>query len=192
MSSHRKYYAVRIGRDGPQIYDNYAEVIRPCSGTHGFSGSSGKGFDNIRDAQAWLAGYPFAHVTTTHTRTNISVTWNLSNGADCLHSEGVASTSTSSTTTTLVTQPLTEDQRSRRAEDEQMNRENWHGCPTPGHSINGDRQEPHVPPQLPPDSVVKLSEEQKNILKMVKGGKNVLGSRCYFELSLATCVVYMI
>lgn len=26
MYGHRRYYAVRIGREGPRIYDNYTEV----------------------------------------------------------------------------------------------------------------------------------------------------------------------
>ena len=52
MSNHRRYYAVRIGREGPRIYDNESEVscphfeapsrepalkpllVRSCSGYH--------------------------------------------------------------------------------------------------------------------------------------------------------------
>lgn len=46
-----KYYAVRIGRDGPQIYDTYAKFVRATSG---LSGASGKGFDTIEEALQWL------------------------------------------------------------------------------------------------------------------------------------------
>lgn len=47
----RGYYAVRIGRDGAQIYDTYAKFVRATSG---LSGASGKGFDTIEEALQWL------------------------------------------------------------------------------------------------------------------------------------------
>jgi hypothetical protein len=112
MSNTRRYYAVRIGREGPRIYDTYTEVsnfkLAPCPivpapvekfandsqfaaavsdilidfdarKTHrrniqtlGLSGSSGKGFDNIHDAQKWLTEYQYhfgsgSPLTTVHT-----------------------------------------------------------------------------------------------------------------------------
>ncbi|KAF8845464.1 hypothetical protein BDN67DRAFT_961816 [Paxillus ammoniavirescens] len=69
MSNIRRYYAVRIGRDGPRIYDTYTEF---AAATLGLSGSSGKGFDNLHDAQKWLTEYQYHFgsglpMTTVHT-----------------------------------------------------------------------------------------------------------------------------
>ncbi|KAG6371598.1 hypothetical protein JVT61DRAFT_9308 [Boletus reticuloceps] len=63
----RRYYAVRIGRQGPRLYDNYPEF---AAATLGLSGTSGKRFDNIHDAQEWLAGYliPMASIQTSEYR----------------------------------------------------------------------------------------------------------------------------
>ncbi|KAF9229716.1 hypothetical protein BS17DRAFT_771824 [Gyrodon lividus] len=75
MSNTRRYYAVRIGREGPRIYDTYIEF---AAAIFGFSGSSGKGFDNIQDAQKWLTGYHFGNVvpvTTIHTSKSIPRSW---------------------------------------------------------------------------------------------------------------------
>ncbi|KIJ68805.1 hypothetical protein HYDPIDRAFT_25060 [Hydnomerulius pinastri MD-312] len=182
MSNARRYYAVRIGREGPRIYDSYAEFR---AATLGLSGSSGKGFDNIRDAQEWLSGYHFSGgVTTTHTRTDISVSLNISGGTNGPRAEASTSSSTSTTTTT-TTSPATGERRWTNQGSAQYDSplRNHHSPHRDLHKRLNDiraglssqqQNNRDVPPPAPvPEPTIELSEEQKDVLKMVRAGRNI-------------------
>ncbi|KAG2123603.1 hypothetical protein DEU56DRAFT_47513 [Suillus clintonianus] len=65
-----RYYAVRIGREGPKIYSNYCDFR---SATLGLSGASGKGFDTLEEAEGWLRGVPTGTSGASVTRTTITL-----------------------------------------------------------------------------------------------------------------------
>ncbi|KAF8557361.1 hypothetical protein OG21DRAFT_306893 [Imleria badia] len=144
MNNHRRYYAVRIGREGPRIYDNYAEF---AAATLGLSGSSGKGFDNIHDAQEWLMGFQFGltpGVTTIHT--NINVNLNVSGGANIN-----VGTSTPTPTLTVPQQAF----------------------PNYNPGLNQMQEVPRQRVEVKEEPAIELSDEQKSILKLVKSGRNI-------------------
>ncbi|KAF8446333.1 hypothetical protein L210DRAFT_2970400 [Boletus edulis BED1] len=148
MNNSRRYYAVRIGRQGPRLYDNYPEF---AAATLGLSGSSGKGFDNIYDAQEWLTGYliPMASI-----QTNINVNLNVSDGRN------ISAATPMSTSTFSVPQQAFSN-------DSVPGLDRVQGLPREPAEVKDD---PSIPVGEP---AVELSDEQNNILQMVKSGRNI-------------------
>ncbi|KIJ07606.1 hypothetical protein PAXINDRAFT_158369 [Paxillus involutus ATCC 200175] len=184
---------VRIGREGPRIYDTYTEVsnfkLAPCpivpapvekfandsqfaAATLGLSGSSGKGFDNIHDAQKWLTEYQYhfgsgSPLTTVHTRTDINVSLNIS--AATAVNEGAASSSTSTTTT--MTFATTADRPWQQGSAQNHTVFNVQGSPHQGYERQRFDQMQAPPPVAEPE--IELSDEQRDILAMIRAGRNI-------------------
>ncbi|OJA07958.1 hypothetical protein AZE42_05930 [Rhizopogon vesiculosus] len=174
-----RYYAVRIGREGPKIYSNYHDFQMAICG---LSGSSGKGFDTYREAEAWLTGVPMpaASVTNVTSQTTTTMVWEVS--SDSHQGSTLASTSTTISYQTGA-RPYPEPQPGRRWFEYESPLNTRHARP------NGDRltppppyiplarynmpREPELPPPLPPQPAVELSEEQKQVLRLVQNGKNI-------------------
>ncbi|KAG1749646.1 PIF1-like helicase-domain-containing protein [Suillus paluster] len=162
------YYAVRIGREGPKIYSNFRDFQKA---TLGLSGSSGKGFDTLEEAEAWLTDVPTSGVSVT--RTTTTVTWDVSTE----RSEGSSSLTSTSTTISYGARRYPEHQPGCRwvEYESPLNR--------PLARPHSDRltppppyiplQEPQLPPPLPSQPAVDLSEEQKRVLRLVQNGKNI-------------------
>ena len=215
-NNHRRYYAVRIGREGSRIYDNYTEVrslsvrnpfrepltwglssslpqwvsfwqlfsaprwvLNCVIQTLGFSGSSGKGFDNIHDAQEWLTGFQFQvglpPVTTIHTSKYFpelvierSAAEQSSSGLFCLRvgsldinfNINAGSSSTSTTTFTAPQQAFSNDSFRENNQMQEVSRER----------VEVKNISSPLPVEEPS---VELSDEQKNVLKLVKSGRNI-------------------
>ncbi|KAI0317991.1 hypothetical protein OF83DRAFT_71950 [Amylostereum chailletii] len=53
----KRYHAVRVGRQGPRIYDTWDECEE---NTSRFPGALHRGFMSLSDAQDWLSGFPCA------------------------------------------------------------------------------------------------------------------------------------
>ncbi|KAI6045157.1 hypothetical protein EDC04DRAFT_2638819 [Pisolithus marmoratus] len=158
----RKYYAVRIGRDGTQIYDTYAKFMRATSG---LSGASGKGFDTIEEALQWL-NIPFGGMATMLTRTdaNVNLTVNITNHIIQPSGGGPPPSSVAATT---VTTSVAHD--SRTLPRQLVHHAAMASCIPP----NIQQPRGQAPPPVPPEVEITLSEEQENILDLVRRRKNI-------------------
>ncbi|KAG2345305.1 hypothetical protein BDR05DRAFT_130881 [Suillus weaverae] len=155
-----RYYAVRIGREGPKIYSDFYDFK---TATKGLSGASGKGFDTLEEAKAWLTVVPTSCVSVTQTTVSTTVTWDV-------RSEDDQSALTSA----------------RQYPEPQLGCR-WIEYESPLNTLqtipNSDRhtppppyiplQEAELPPPLPPPPAIKLSEEQQRVLRLVESGKNI-------------------
>ncbi|KAI6005057.1 hypothetical protein F5J12DRAFT_123054 [Pisolithus orientalis] len=157
------YYAVLVGREGTQIYDNSAKFFRA---TYGLSGASGRGFDTIEEAQQWLNMH-FRRMAAMQMRTdtNINVTVNITN--NIMQPPG-AGAQTSSTAATAMTTSVTHGSST-------FPRQPVHHTHMGSHMPPQHVQQPpsQVPPPVPPEQEVTLSEEQESILDLVRRRKNV-------------------
>ncbi|OAX43612.1 hypothetical protein K503DRAFT_107676 [Rhizopogon vinicolor AM-OR11-026] len=171
-----RYYAVRIGREGPKIYSNYHDFQMAICG---LSGSSGKGFDTYREAEAWLTGVPMpaASVTSVTSQTTSTCRFLVPG----LHSNSITSCNEQRQ---WCGRPYPGPQPDRRWSEYESPLNTRHARP------NGDRltppppyiplarydvpREPEIPPPLlPPQPAVELSEEQKQVLRLVQNDKNI-------------------
>lgn len=160
MAMPARYYAVRIGREGPKIYSDFYDFK---TATKGLSGASGKGFDTLEEAKAWLTVVPTSCVSVTQTIVSTTVTWDV-------RSEDDQSALTSA----------------RQYPEPQLGCR-WIEYESPLNTLqtipNSDRhtppppyiplQEAELPPPLPPPPAIKLSEEQQRVLRLVESGKNI-------------------
>lgn len=165
-----RYYAVRIGREGPRLYSDFYDFR---NATLGLSGASGKGFDTLEEAEAWLKGAPTSGVFVTQTTTSTTATWDVR-----FEDHQPALTSTSTTV-------FHESVRRRYPEAQPGCR--WIEYESPLNTLqtvpNSDRitppppyvplQEAELPPPLPPPPDIELSEEQRRVLRLVESGKNI-------------------
>ncbi|KIK47896.1 hypothetical protein CY34DRAFT_147861 [Suillus luteus UH-Slu-Lm8-n1] len=165
----RSYYAVRIGREGPRIYSDFYNFR---NATLGLSGASGKGFDTLEEAEAWLK-LPTFGVSVTQTTTSATATWDV-------RSEDHQPTLTSTSTTVF-------HESARRRYPETQPGCRWIEYELPLNTLqtipNSDRvtppppyvplQEAELPPPLPPPPDIELSEEQRRVLRLVECGKNI-------------------
>ncbi|KAG2142548.1 PIF1-like helicase-domain-containing protein [Suillus cothurnatus] len=163
-----RYYAVRIGREGPKIY---SDILDFRTAILGLSGASGKGFNTLEEAKAWLtlANVPTSGVSVAQTIASTTVTW------DENYQPALMSTS--------ATVPF----ESARRYPEPQPACRWIEYESPLNALqtipNSDRltppppyiplQEAELPPLLPPPPEIELSEEQQRVLRLVESGKNI-------------------
>ncbi|KAG2070721.1 hypothetical protein BDR04DRAFT_594641 [Suillus decipiens] len=166
-----RYYAVRIGREGPKIYSDVHDFQTAILG---LSGASGKGFDTLEEATAWLTGVPTSSVSVTQTTISTTVTWDVRSEN---HQSGLTSTST------------TVSYESARRYPEPQPGCRWIEYESPLNALqmipNSDRLMPpppynplqeakvELPPPPPPLPEIELSEEQQRVLRLVESGKNI-------------------
>ncbi|KAH7912987.1 hypothetical protein BJ138DRAFT_701115 [Hygrophoropsis aurantiaca] len=183
----RRYYAVRIGREGPCIYTTYNEYTHLSDGikTRGFSGSSGKGFDTLQEAQRWLQEVPLNGMAVTHTTTHTELHWNFLQEADGNVFTGATSASTS---TTISVVPNSANTIRQYPDFHAAPKSVWTEYESPLNvgkaqeymsETHLDRSFSEVPvDQLPPPAPpfqqeIKLSPEQRLVLDKVKSGKSI-------------------
>lgn len=171
MTMPARYYAVRIGREGPKIYSDVHDFQTAILG---LSGASGKGFDTLEEATAWLTGVPTSSVSVTQTTISTTVTWDVRSEN---HQSGLTSTST------------TVSYESARRYPEPQPGCRWIEYESPLNALqmipNSDRLMPpppynplqeakvELPPPPPPLPEIELSEEQQRVLRLVESGKNI-------------------
>lgn len=171
MAMPARYYAVRIGREGPKIYSDFYDFR---AATLGLSGASGKGFDTLEEAEAWLkmTGVSTSGVSVTQTTTSTTVTWDVRSAT---HQSALTSTSTMVSFESARRYPEPQPDCRWIEYESPLN--------TPQMTPNGGRltppppyiplQEAELPPPLPPPPEIELSEEQQWVLRLVESGKNI-------------------
>lgn len=166
-----RFYAVRIGREGPKMYSNFYDFR---AATLGLSGASGKGFDTLEEATAWLTltDVPTSGVSVTQTTTSTTVTWDVRSE---IHHSALTSTSTTVSFESARRYPEPQPDCHWIEYESPLN--------TPQTIPNSGRltppppyiplQEAELPPPLPPPPEIELSEEQQRVLRLVESGKNI-------------------
>ncbi|KAG2049871.1 hypothetical protein BDR06DRAFT_687421 [Suillus hirtellus] len=163
-----RYYAVRIGREGPKIYSDFNDFY---AATFGLSGTSGKGFDTLEEAKSWLlAGLPTSFSVFVTQTTTTTLTWDV-------RSEDHQSSPISMGTVSYESaRQYSEPQPGRRWIEYELPSDTLQTIP------DSDRLTPPPPyillqeaelPPLPPPPVIELSEEQRRVLRLVESGKNI-------------------
>lgn len=170
MTMPARYYAVRIGREGPRIYSDFNDFQ---AATLGLSGTSGKGSDTLEEAKAWLlAGLPTSvSISVTQTTTSTTVTWDIK-----FEDHQLA----------LMSMGTAFGESARRYSEPRLGCR-WIEYESPSNALqtipNSDRltppppyiplQDAELPPLPPPSPVIELSEEQRRVLRLVESGKNI-------------------
>ncbi|KAL4069349.1 PIF1-like helicase-domain-containing protein [Scleroderma citrinum] len=156
---------------GERVFKSMTALLRA---TDGFSGASGSGWDTIEEAISWLGVEPLTFAAPVTIVTNVNLTINLTDGVERSQLE----TSVSSTTTTpmgipsrqqasLGNMPLVQTETYPPPCDARQLVED------PGLGRSRPAQSYDVPPPVPPQPEIILSNEQKKILNLVEQGKNI-------------------
>ncbi|OJA18310.1 hypothetical protein AZE42_09348 [Rhizopogon vesiculosus] len=148
-AARNKYYAVRIGREGPKIYDTWAECDANVSR---WPGAVHKSFRSRAEAEQWLA-LPRAseYLSTTIT----AITTPLSPEAPIPSS---SMSSSASSVSSRIEQGVARSQHTKTLKQQPTSPGmDWIPTETPA----------------PPSADITFSDEQKGVLRMVERGENI-------------------
>lgn len=155
-----KYYAVRVGREGPIVYDSQAEYH---AATHQYSGATGKGFSTLRAAQRWLEQWKSRYDTAQHRKKTTTVPYYYDLTAPL---SGDSYHEISNNRIKQETRNVATRTRGPFAINDLPVR---HAQSTTKVVDFGEKAQA---PALPPPNIT-LSSEQKRVLELVKTGRNV-------------------